>query len=76
MDYAFEFIIKNKGIDTEDDYPYQARDKTCDKNKVISFFTCAVVRLLVFAGQKTFLCLIKYAQNPPCVTLKAKPHCV
>ncbi|KAL8459076.1 hypothetical protein ACS0TY_035680 [Phlomoides rotata] len=34
MDYAFEFIIKNKGIDTEADYPYQTRDKTCDKNKL------------------------------------------
>lgn len=49
MDYAYEFIIKNKGIDTEDDYPYQARDKTCDKKKVILFFTCTVVQLLVFA---------------------------
>lgn len=30
MDYAFEFIIKNGGIDTDDDYPYKARDGTCD----------------------------------------------
>ncbi|RWW73651.1 hypothetical protein BHE74_00018465 [Ensete ventricosum] len=29
MDYAFEFIINNKGIDTEDDYPYRARDGIC-----------------------------------------------
>lgn len=34
MDYAYEFIIKNKGIDTEKDYPYRARDGTCNKNKV------------------------------------------
>ncbi|KNA16247.1 hypothetical protein SOVF_090680 [Spinacia oleracea] len=40
MDYAFEFIIKNGGIDTDDDYPYKARDGICDtyrKNaKVVS----------------------------------------
>lgn len=34
MDYAFEFIIKNKGIDTEEDYPYRGRDGTCDKQKL------------------------------------------
>lgn len=39
MDYAFEFIIKNKGIDTEDDYPYRGRDGTCIKDKVICSFT-------------------------------------
>ncbi|KAE9611727.1 hypothetical protein Lal_00011537 [Lupinus albus] len=33
MDYAFEFIIKNGGIDTEDDYPYHARDRSCDPNR-------------------------------------------
>ncbi|XP_059633793.1 cysteine proteinase mucunain-like [Cornus florida] len=31
MDYAFEFIINNGGIDTEDDYPYKARDGMCDQ---------------------------------------------
>ncbi|KZV41175.1 hypothetical protein F511_10309 [Dorcoceras hygrometricum] len=31
MDYAFQFIIKNGGIDTSVDYPYNARDGTCDQ---------------------------------------------
>nr|XP_043614898.1 low-temperature-induced cysteine proteinase-like [Erigeron canadensis] len=30
MDYAFEFIIKNGGIDTEEDYPYTGKDGKCD----------------------------------------------
>ncbi|XP_073309484.1 cysteine proteinase mucunain-like [Primulina huaijiensis] len=43
MDYAFQFIIKNGGIDTSVDYPYRARDGSCDqyrKNaKVVSIDT-------------------------------------
>ncbi|PIA56588.1 hypothetical protein AQUCO_00700732v1 [Aquilegia coerulea] len=31
MDYAFQFIINNGGIDTESDYPYQERDGRCDQ---------------------------------------------
>ncbi|KAH9695417.1 cysteine proteinase RD21A [Citrus sinensis] len=33
MDYAFKFIIKNGGIDTEEDYPYKATDGSCDPNR-------------------------------------------
>jgi hypothetical protein len=33
MDYAFEFIINNGGIDTEEDYPYKGRGTRCDANK-------------------------------------------
>ncbi|OIT34043.1 PREDICTED: cysteine proteinase RD21A-like [Nicotiana attenuata] len=40
MDYAFEFIISNGGIDTDTHYPYKGIDYTCDlvrKNaKVVS----------------------------------------
>ena len=34
MDYAFQFVINNHGIDTEEDYPYRARDGTCNKDRV------------------------------------------
>ncbi|XP_059623930.1 cysteine proteinase mucunain-like [Cornus florida] len=30
MDYAFEFIISNGGMDSEDHYPYQGIDTKCD----------------------------------------------
>ena len=33
MDYAFEFIINNGGIDSEADYPYKGIDGRCDQNR-------------------------------------------
>lgn len=34
MDYAYQFIVKNKGIDTEKDYPYQSHQGTCIREKL------------------------------------------
>ncbi|KMT19228.1 hypothetical protein BVRB_1g014100 [Beta vulgaris subsp. vulgaris] len=36
MDYAYQFVISNHGIDTENDYPYEARQKSCNRNKVVA----------------------------------------
>lgn len=34
MDYAFDFIVGNGGIDTEDDYPYAGVEGQCDPSRV------------------------------------------
>ncbi|KAJ3674681.1 hypothetical protein LUZ60_005297 [Juncus effusus] len=34
MDYAYKWVIKNDGIDSESDYPYKAKDGSCNNNKV------------------------------------------
>jgi C1A family cysteine protease len=39
MDYAYKFIIDNKGIDTEEDYPYQADQLLCNKDRVFACFS-------------------------------------
>lgn len=50
MDYAFDFIVQNGGIDTEDDYPYRARDNTCDTNRVyLTYLIHHIIR-----GKKQF----------------------
>ncbi|XP_020590937.1 low-temperature-induced cysteine proteinase [Phalaenopsis equestris] len=34
MDYAFNWVVKNRGIDTEEDYPFHTAESSCLKNKL------------------------------------------
>lgn len=34
MDYAYNWVLKNHGIDTEEDYPYRSAERSCIKNKL------------------------------------------
>ncbi|XP_057468656.1 low-temperature-induced cysteine proteinase [Actinidia eriantha] len=34
MNYAFEFVVKNQGIDSEEDYPFQGGERTCSERKL------------------------------------------
>uniref|UniRef100_A0A3Q3RU34 Cathepsin L.1 n=2 Tax=Mastacembelus armatus TaxID=205130 RepID=A0A3Q3RU34_9TELE len=40
MDYAFQYIQANKGIDTEESYPYEAEDGPCRYNPATVGATC------------------------------------
>jgi hypothetical protein len=53
MDYAFEFIINNGGIDTEKDYPYNGTDGRCDVNRV--FFRFHIFSLIFQRPAASFL---------------------
>ena len=33
MDFAFDFVIENQGLDTEKDYPYKGEEGICDKDR-------------------------------------------
>jgi hypothetical protein len=40
VDYAYQYVIDKKGIDTEEDYPYRARRQpSCGKGMVFACFS-------------------------------------
>lgn len=59
MDYAFEFIINNGGIDTEEDYPYNGFDSSCIQYKV-SIATLLSFYYFFFRSSKSIFLISDY----------------
>ena len=64
MDYAFQFIIKNGGIDTEEDYPYTATDGQCDTAKVKPSFFLLLFFYHIFLDFSGFLGFVVPVESP------------
>jgi hypothetical protein len=70
MDYAFEYIIKNGGIDTEADYPYKAEDEKCNTQKAANHVASITGYTDVTHDDETDL-LAAAAQQPVSVAIEA-----
>ncbi|KAI4332560.1 hypothetical protein L6164_017456 [Bauhinia variegata] len=74
---AFEWAIKNGGIDAEEDYPYTAQNGTCDPNKVWYFFGSNNIIVTIdrhknaaMFSEKSLFCSV--AKQPVSVALDAR----
>lgn len=61
MNYAFRWVIQNGGIDTEEDYPYKAVDRTCIKEKVCSSLPSSF--LSIFCTITSFINLLSFRRQ-------------
>ena len=57
MDYGFQYIIDNKGIDSEEDYPYKGKNEKCNAAKA-STSQCVTQRPLFQKWQKLDLACV------------------
>lgn len=64
MDYAFQFVVKNGGIDSEADYPYEGMDKPCNKEKVRISLFCMDVFTFVHMFAHDIFCFFLSAYSP------------
>ena len=56
MESALEFIKKNGGITTENNYPYKAKDERCDMLKAGLLNSTTIISMHVAFGLYCVLC--------------------
>jgi len=71
MDYAFQYVIQNKGIATEADYPYTARDGSCKKKT--SAVTITGFKDVTAGDEDALLAAV--TQQPTPVAIEADQAC-
>lgn len=57
LDQPYEYIIKNGGIDTEKDYPYEAKIKKCNTTKA---YICIYLHFISRFLEEIFLIYLFY----------------
>jgi len=70
MDYGFQYIIDNHGLTTESNYPYTARDGTCNKQKV-SNVAATISGFTDVATNSELALMTAVAQQPISVAVEA-----
>jgi len=72
MDYAFSWVIKNKGICAQTDYPYTARDGSCKKGKT-SVSTISSFKDVTEGDEDALMEALK--QQPVAIAIEADQAC-
>jgi len=70
MDYGFQYIIDNHGITSEDNYPYTAKDGTCNKQKASDVAANITGFVDVVSNSETAL-MTAIVQQPVSVAVEA-----
>ncbi|XP_072338901.1 procathepsin L-like [Scyliorhinus torazame] len=73
MEYAFNYVQSNGGIDTEDYYPYTAKESTCKYNSKHSATTCHGSNF-VARGNEVALAEAVATVGPISVAIDGKQH--
>ncbi|KAL4599270.1 hypothetical protein ACB092_11G115400 [Castanea dentata] len=73
VSYAFTYIIQNQGLATEESYPYEAMDGTCDKEKA-SINAARISEFVILPTNNELALLQAVATQPVSVSLDATGH--
>lgn len=71
MDYAFRYVISNRGMAKEADYPYEARDATCRYKKETCGSTLAAFKQVTSYSESALQAAV--AVGPVSVAIDASP---